>query len=185
VRKVQEANPGKRVEVWFEDEARIGQQGTLTTVWAEKGSRPTAVKQTDYEWAYVTAAVNPLTGASLGMITEEMDTLVMNDLLFNLSRKLGERRHAVLVWDGAGFHTSGKLDVPRNITLLPLPPYSPELNCIERVWQWMRSHHLSNRAYEDRDHIKQAIEDSCSRIGPARLRSICRTAWLDRIERTD
>lgn len=138
------------------------------------------MKQTDYQWAYISAAVNPLTGAAIGMITEEMDTLVMNDLLFNLSRQLGQTRHAVLVWDGAGYHISGTLEVPDNITLLPLPPYSPELNCMERVWLWMRQHDLSNRAYTDRNHIENAITDSCSRLGPDRLKTICRTTWLER-----
>jgi transposase len=180
VQAVRAAHPGQEVEVWFEDEARIGQQGTLTTVWAPRGSRPTAVKQTDYEWAYASAAVNPLTGEALGIITDEMNTTVMNDLLLNLSRMLGEHRHAVLVWDNAGYHGSGTLEVPANITLLPLPPYSPELNCVERLWLWMRTHDLSNRAYDDRAHIEAAIDESCGRLDADRLKSICRTAWLER-----
>jgi transposase len=124
--------------------------------------------------------VNPVTGQALGLITEEMNTTVMNDLLFNLSRMLGEHRHAVLVWDNAGYHGSGTLEVPANITLLPLPPCSPELNCVERVWLWMRTHDLSNRAYDDHAHIEAAIYQSCGRLDADRLKSICRTAWLQR-----
>jgi transposase len=180
VQEVRAANPGKEVEVWFEDEARIGQQGTLTTIWAPKGSRPTAVKQTDYEWVHLTAAVNPLTGDAIGIITPDMNTLVMNDLLLNISIQLGQTRHAVLVWDGAGYHGSGTLEVPANITLLPLPPYSPELNCVERVWLWMRAHDLSNRAYTDQAHIEQAVNESCGRLDRERLKTICRTPWLER-----
>lgn len=175
---VRDARPSQTVEVWFQDEARIGQQGTLTTVWALKGSRPTAVKQTEYKWAYISAVVNPLTGEALGLVTPDMNTLVMNDLLANLSTKLGPDRHAVLVWDGAGYHTSGSLVVPGNITPLRLPPYSPELNCVERVWLWMRQHDLSNRALDDTEHIERAIYDSCSRLDAPRLQSICRTPWL-------
>ena len=169
VRKVRETHPDKEVEVWFQDEARLGQQGTLTTVWARRGSRPRSVKQTEYQWVYLSAAVNAETGQALGMITPDMNTLVMNDLLSNLSRLLGEDRHAVLVWDNAGFHTSGSLDVPENITLLPLPPYAPELNPIERVWLYLRSHYLSNRAYRDRDQLESAAHDACSRLAPHRL----------------
>jgi hypothetical protein len=139
-----------------------------------------AVKQTDYDWAYLAAAVCPTTGEALGVIDREMNTGVMNDLLANLSRLLGADRHAVLVWDNAGFHTSGRLEVPANITILPLPPYSPELNCVERVWAWMRSHSLSNRAYADHDAIVAAIERACDLLPPERLMSICRTAWLER-----
>jgi len=111
VREVREAHPDKEVEVWLQDEARLGQQGTLTTVWARRGSRPRSVKQTEYQWVYLSAAVNAETGQALGMITPDMNTLVMNDLLSNLSRLLGEDRHAVLVWDNAGFHTDRKYRV--------------------------------------------------------------------------
>jgi transposase len=140
-----------------------------------------AVKQTEYQWAYISAAVNPRTGQALGVITEDMNTAVMNDLLLNVSLLLGEDRHAVLIWDGAGFHTSGSLEVPRNITLLPLPPYSPELNCVERIWLWMRSHDLSNRAYTDAAHVQSAIAESCARLHPERISSICRTEWVERM----
>jgi transposase len=139
------------------------------------------VKQTEYEWAYISAAINPRTGQAVGVITEEMNTLVMNDLLLNVSLLLGEDRHAVLVWDGAGFHTGGALEVPDNITLLLLPPCSPELNCVERMWLWMRSHDLSNRAYTDAAHVQCAIAESCARLDPERIRSICRTGWLERM----
>ena len=56
------AHPDKQVRVWFQDEARIGQQGTLTTVWAETGSRPVRVKQTEYQWVHLFAAVDPARG---------------------------------------------------------------------------------------------------------------------------
>jgi hypothetical protein len=56
VQGVKDAHPGERVEVWQQDEARIGQQGTLTRVWGERGSRPAAVRQSEYEWAYLFAA---------------------------------------------------------------------------------------------------------------------------------
>lgn len=123
--------------------------------------------------------MNPQTGEALGLITPDMNTGVMNDLLANLSAMLGEGRHAVLVWDNAGFHTSGALQVPGNITLLPLPPYSPELNPVERIWRYLRSNHLSNRAYADREHLERAAHDACSRLSPQRLQSITRTAWID------
>lgn len=129
---------------------------------------------------YLSAAVNPQTGEALGMITPDMDTSVMNDLLANLSRMLGEHRHAVLVWDNAGFHTSKNLEVPGNITLLPLPPYAPELNCTERVWRVLRQDYLSNRAYADAAALEAAAEDACGRLTPQDLRSLCHTAWIER-----
>ena len=64
--------------MWFQDEARFGQQGTLTSVWADIGSRPQAVKQTEYEWLYLFAAINPLTGASSAMLAPTANTDYMN-----------------------------------------------------------------------------------------------------------
>ena len=100
-------HPNKRVEVWFEDEARFGQKGTLTTVWARRGSRPTAVRQTQYDYLWVIAAACPATGAATGIIMPHLDTDVINVFLEEFSRQLAPDVHAVLIWDGAGFHTGG------------------------------------------------------------------------------
>jgi len=104
--------------VWFQDEARIGQQGTLTTVWAETGSRPTAVKQTEYEWVYLFAAVNPQTGASSALIAPTVNTEMMNHHLRFIAEAAGADTHVVLVLDQAGWHMAKALEAPKNITLL-------------------------------------------------------------------
>ena len=174
-----EEHPGQTVEVWFQDEARIGQQGTLTRLWAERGTRPTAVKQTEYDWLYVFAAVNPLTGESSALLAPTVNTQMMNGHLRFISEHVGPSRHVVLVLDQAGWHVAKDLEKPANITLLPLPPYSPELNCIERVWQYMRNNYLSNRAYNDYDHLFEETQGAWNRLTEADLRSICHTAWLD------
>lgn len=89
------------------DEARFGQQGTLTNVWAAKGSRPTAVKQTRYEWVHLFAAVEPKTRASSALLSPEMNTGVMNVFLKQLIREeLRQKEHAIVVMDQAGSHTS-------------------------------------------------------------------------------
>ena len=124
---MKDAHPGKRVEVWQQDEARIGQQGTLTRVWGERGSRPSAVRQSEYEWAYLFAAVNPLTGASSALIAPTVNTQYMNRHLAFIGREAGPGVHVVLVLDQAGWHVAKALKVPKNMTLLHLPPYSPEL----------------------------------------------------------
>jgi transposase len=170
--------PGVRVEVWFQDEARVGQQGTLTRVWAERGSRPSAVKQTEYDWCYLFAAVNPLTGASSALVTPTVNTHFMNEHLRFISRDAGEGVHVVLVLDNAGWHVAKALRVPANVTLLYLPPYSPELNPVERVWGFMRSHYLSNRVYRDYDELFGETTSAWNRLDEARLRSITATEWL-------
>ena len=162
------------------DEARFGQKGTLTKMWAEKGSRPTVVRQTRYEWAYMYGAVDPATGESSALLARHVNTQTMNEFLKVLSREVGPDDHVVLVMDQAGWHVSKGLVIPSNITFLHLPPYSPELNCVERIWLWMRTHDLSNRAYDDGEHIERAVSESCERLGPDRIKSVCRTAWLER-----
>ena len=172
----------ERVEVWFQDEARLGQQGTLTRVWAKRGSRPRAVRQTEYEWVYLYAAVCPETGESCALLAPSVSTGLMNGHLRQLSEQLGPDRHAVLVLDNAGWHTAKALEVPSNLTLLHLPPYAPELNPVERVWDYLRSHYLSNRVYRDYEHLFDAAGEAWNRLTEEDLRSTCRTAWCERAD---
>ena len=174
------AHPGKRLRVFAQDEARIGQQGTLTRVWARTGSRPTAVRQTEYEWVYLWAAVEPATGASVAMITPTVDTDLMKRLLAGLSGTLAPDEHAVLVLDNAGWHTADALEVPANVTLLHLPPYSPELNPVERLWAWLRSHHLANRVYADYDELLRETDRAWLSLDEATIRSVCACPWIER-----
>lgn len=181
VQQVKQSQPKRRVEVWFQDEARIGQQGTLTNVWAPRGSRPTAVKQTEYDWVYVFAAVNPLTGASSALIAPTVNTRYMNEHLRFISEEAGPDVQVVLVLDQAGWHVSKSLKLPPNITLLCLPPYSPELNPVERIWGFLRRHYLSNRVYKDYDELMAATTDSWNRLDVPRLTTLCATEWLTHV----
>ena len=92
-----------------------------------KGSRPTALQQTEYEWVYLFGAVNPRTGDSSALLAPTVNTDYMNHHLRFISEQAGPEVHVVLVLDRAGWHLSKALQVPENITLLPLPPYSPSL----------------------------------------------------------
>jgi transposase len=177
---VRDRHPGKRVEVWVQDEARIGQQGTTTAVWAETGSRPQAVRQCEYEWAYLFAAVNPLTGASSALIAPTVNTHYMTEHLRFIGREAGPDAHVVLVLDNAGWHVAKALAIPDNVTLLRLPPYSPELNGAERIWGYLRMRYLSNRIYTDYDAIFDAIRAAWNQLEPDRLKSLTRTAWIER-----
>ena len=178
VQSVRDKHPDRQVQVWFQDEARFGQQGTLTHVWAQRGSRPTAVKQTEYDWVYLFGAVDPVTGASSALIAPAVNSRYMNEHLRFISREAGEAVHVILVLDNAGWHTTGKLKVPDNITLLPLPSYCPELNCVERLWAYLKSHYLSNRVFEDYQAMLDAGTHAWNTLTPDQFKSICRTRWL-------
>jgi len=156
----------------------VGQQGTLTRVWARAGTRPWILKQTEYQWAYLWAAVDPATGDCCAMITPTVNTEMMNQFLDGLGQTLASDEHAVLVLDNAGWHVAKALNVPENITLLFLPPYSPELQPVERLWQWMRSHQLSNRVYRDYDDLLQRSNLAFDSLESQTIRTVCAVAWL-------
>jgi transposase len=149
--------PTKRLRLFFQDEARFGQQGTTTNVWAKTGSRPEAVRQTAYKYLWLSAAVCPETGLAEGLISPRMDTATINAFLKLLSARVGPDEHVVMLWDGAGFHRSKDLVLPANITTIQLPAYSPELNPIENLWHYLKSHHWSNRAYKDHEELEAAL----------------------------
>jgi len=80
--------------------------------------------------------------------------------LEEISCEVTQGSHAVLLFDGAGWHqTGGKLRVPQYVSLLPLPPYSPELNPVENIWQFLRQNHLSNRVFKNYNDI---LDASCA-----------------------
>jgi transposase len=162
------------------DEARFGQQGTLTNVWARTGSRPRAVRQTRYDWVYLYAAVEPATGESAALVAPSVNTGTMNAFLKILDQERKSDEHFVLIMDQAGWHKSKDLKLPEGITVLLLPSYSPELNPVENLWHYLRSHYLSNRSYEDYDALLAAGTEAYRKLTPEVIRSVCRCQYLER-----
>jgi transposase len=179
---IAEQHPDAKVEVWHQDEARFGQKGTLTRVWARRGSRPRRVRQEGRESLYVLTAVCAASGAAVGLVMPELNTAVVNLFLEQFSRELPTGVHAVLIWDGAGFHTGLDVVVPSNVSLIQLPPYSPELNPVENLWHYLRAHHWSNRAYRDYDELQEeAVRSLCAvRDETETIKTVCNAPYLQR-----
>ena len=171
--------PGARVEVWFQDEARIGQKNSLTRVWGQTGSRPAAPKDLGFASAYVFGAVCPSQGKAAALIMPICNTAAMNHHLCEISSQVAADAHAVVILDGASWHNSHGLVAPSNITLLALPPYSPELNPVERIWHYLRSHWLANSVFRDLADIMDACEMAWNRFATNNrlVRSLCAVAW--------
>jgi len=170
----------KPIELWWQDEARVGQQGTLTRVWAERGSRPRAPRDQRYDWAYLFGAVCPARDTGAALVLPIADSDMMNLHLAEISRHVTPGSHAVVLLDGAGWHqTGGKLKVPENISLLKLPAYSPELNPAENIWQYLRQNQLSNRVFDSYEAIVDACCDAWNALTaePGRIRSIATRPW--------
>lgn len=177
---VQAQHPERTLEVWFQDEARFGQQGCNSRVWARRGSRPRAPRQTEYEWLYLFGAVCPASGQSNAWIMPAANAQTLQVQLDELSRNLHADCHMLLILDGAGWHKSQALRIPDNLTLLHLPPYAPELNPVELVWHEMRQRYLSNRVYADLQELDLALEDAWKRLSddPERLRQLTNFDWI-------
>ncbi len=139
------------------------------------------MRQTQYDYLYVIAAVCPATGQAEGILAPYLNTDTINAFLSEFSAALPQGVQAVLVWDGAGYHTSGRLQVPANVSLIQLPPYSPELNPIENLWHYLRSHYWSNRKYTDYTALEiaaiHAWRKAC--LEPQTIRSVCRADYLE------
>jgi transposase len=182
LRTIAEAHSTKRLRVYFQDESRFGQQGTTTNVWAKRGSRPTAIRQTEYQYLWVLGAVCPETGHAEGLLSPQLNAKIVNEFLTQFAKTIPADEHAVMLWDGAGFHVSKQLRVPENVTVVTLPAYSPELNPIENLWHYLKSHYWSNRAYDDYDALEQAAVDVWCKVvlDPEIIKTVCAVPGLER-----
>ena len=170
---------GTAVEIWFQDEMRVGQKNGLVYQWARKGTRPSQPADQRYENAYLFGAVCPArdTGAALAM--PAADTEAMQKHLDEIARNVVTGAHAIVLLDRAGWHTTDKLEIPKNLTLLPIPPVSPELNAAENIWQYLRQTYLSNRIFTGYDAIIDACCEAWRRLEAeaGRIRSIATRSW--------
>ncbi len=148
--------------VWAEDEHRLGLIPIGRRVWAPRGTRPTAPNDRHYQWLYVYGLVRPTTGQSWWCLLPTVSTAAMSVALAEFARDEGidAAHRAVIVWDGAGWHTSGTLVVPDGIDLVRLPPYSPELQPAERLWPLVNEA-VANRAFADLDELEEVLVARC------------------------
>ncbi len=144
---------GKRIEIWFQDEARIGQKNKITRRWAKRGTRPSAPRDQRTRSAYLFGAICPEQGKAAGLVLPWCNTAAMDLHLTEISRAVAPDAHGVVIMDQAGWHTTAKLTVPDNISIVMLPSRSPELNPVENIWQFMRDNWLSNRVFKSYNDI--------------------------------
>lgn len=169
-----------RVEIWFQDEARVGQQGSITYIWAPIGSRPPMVRDNRHDSAYLFGAICPDRAVGAAIIMPAANAEAMSEHLKEISTRVAPDARAVLICDRAGWHqTGGRLIVPDNINLLPLPPYAPELNPMENVWQYLRANKLSRLVWANYDAIVAACKEAWNFLidDPGRIRSIGTRDW--------
>jgi transposase len=167
------------VEVWFQDEARVGQRGTVTRMWAPKGRRPRIIRQQQFEAAYVFGAVCPADGKAVRLIMPKTNSEAMQQHLDLIAASVNSGKHIVLVVDRAAWHMIDKLFIADNLSILPLPPYSPELNPVEQIWQLLRQTDWASRCLKNYDEIVDVCCQAWNTCAnqPEIIRSLCSRKW--------
>jgi len=151
----------------------------MARLWARKGTRPRQPADQRYQNAYLFGAICPASGKGAALMLPYANTKAMQMHLDEISRHVARSAHAALLMDRAGWHTTDKLKVPKNITIILLPSRSPELNPVENIWQYMRQNWLSNRVFETYDAIVNAGCEAWNKLinQPETITSIGMRKW--------
>jgi len=163
----------------FQDEARFGLIRSLRPCWAQKPIRPELPNRIARHYTYVYGAISPLDGSSDFLILPSMRKEAFDYFLKELSRRYPDE-HIALILDGAASHRSENVDVPENITLIGLPPYSPQLNPIENLWKVMRERFFPNLDFDCMNRLEQNLCDALTHLEqtPEIIRSVTGYKWF-------
>ena len=167
------------MRVFFQDEARVGQKGRVCHRWYTKGQRPPGTLDQRYTFAYIFAASEVETDNAFALVLPEVHTAAMQMFLDRFAATIPGTDHVALFLDGAGWHRANALKVPDCITLVPLPAYSPELNPVERIWEFLKERYLSHRLLDDYTAILDAACAAWNKLTAetGRLTSLTWTPW--------
>jgi transposase len=166
----------------FQDEARFGRMTKPKRCWASKGCRPVMANGYEREFTYVYGAVSPVEGEMEWMRCKEMNTARMSEFLAQVSARYATD-FILMVLDGASSHKAKALSVPANVRLVPLPPYAPELNPQEHIWDELREKEFPNRVYDRMEQVTEQLDAGIPRLcaDHARVRSITAWPWILKI----
>jgi len=167
------------LRVMFQDEARFGRISDTRRCWCPKPARPLCYSMVTQEYTYAYGAVSVTDGEFDSLILPHVNGDMMQIFLNEVASRHPKDR-IVMILDGAGWHTSGLLSIPRNMRLLPLPPYAPELNPMEHVWDDLREKFFHNWVFESIDALENHLEASLRHMedDKNRIRSIVAWPWI-------
>lgn len=160
------------------DEARFGTHSKLGHGWFPTGIRSTVLVKLGFQNFYLYGAVESSSGELFSLMLPKVNTDAMNLFLREMS-KFYKDDEMVIVMDGAGWHKSKKLITPSNMTILHLPPYSPELNPVERLWQHIKSNTIRNKIYDSLDSLEDAVCEFITTITNSTVAQICSVNWFN------
>ena len=161
----------------FQDEAGFGRINKPKYCWCEKGIRPCVPCHHIREYRYAYGAVEPLTGESCFLVMPDCNTVCMNLFLNHLSEQYPEDV-ILLCCDGAAWHTSKELELPDNIVLFQIPPYTPEMNPIEQIWKEIRKLGFRNEAFDSLELVVDRLCDTICSLSSQVISSITARDWI-------
>ena len=159
--KIEASKRNLPLRVMFQDEARFGRINTPRNCWAPKGVRPIVGKQIVREYTYLYGAFAPKDGKADFLILPYMDNQCMSLFLKEISERYPDE-YILMFWDGAPCHSEGKLSIPANIMLDTLPPYSPDLNPSENIWDDMRENFFHNITFDSMKAVESVLEKAAN-----------------------
>lgn len=173
------------IRLMFQDEARFGRMSDPRACWAPAPQRPVVNLALVREFRYEYAAVSPWDGCLDFMTAEKMNTENMALFLAQVS-KAHRDEFIIMVLDGASSHKSKELKLPKNVSLVPLPPYSPELNPAEQIWNTLRRDYFANRVFDSLDAATAQAEKGLSEMAAKKeaMRRLTNWPWISAILKT-
>ncbi len=167
------------VIIGFQDETRIGQQGSLTRIWGMKGTRPRVVRQKQFLSTNIFGVVCPEIDSNFVLILPEKNTEMMQLFLDEYSKIIPKNKFVALVVDQAGWHKSHDLKIPANMCFVLLPPYSPELNPIEQLWSKLKQGWLANRCFKNYNDIVESTAHAWRAFTSVSgaIKKLCSRSW--------
>jgi DDE superfamily endonuclease len=167
------------LRLMFQDEARFGRISDCRYGWAKFPLRPTVKAMLTHQYVYAYGAVSIAQGSFDSLVLPHVNGDCMGLLLAEISERY-PNDNIVMVLDGAGWHKSQSMPIPSNIRLISLPPYSPELNPVEPLWDELREKQFHNHAFDSLDALEAqlmmgllALENNTQRVS-----SICNWDWI-------
>lgn len=164
----------------FQDEAGFGRINKPKYCWCEKGTRPSVPCHHIREYRYAYGAVEPKTGDSFFLVMPYCNTDCMNVFFSELSKTFPKDK-ILLVCDGAGWHKSKALEIPENIELIFIPPYTPEMNPIEQIWKEIRKVGFKNEVFHSLQKVVDRLCVTIRNLSPDTIMSITSRNWLTEI----
>ena len=181
IKEITDKNTGKKINFYFQDETRYGQKTIYTGIWGITGNKIEFENQDGFLNAWIYGVANPYTGERFGLILPVLNAQNMQIFLENFSEKIGKDEHVIMILDGSGAHKSKELNIPDNISFIFLPPYSPQLNPIERLWNWIKSHYLSFKKYNNIEEIIEKGACAWLKLTDIIVKSVCACDYLPKI----